>query len=217
MDGPLGDRNLRPSYFDRPHSIKLSGLVHLPYSIDFSMTYVRVSGSPYAYVVNGDVNADGVGAATQKNDLFYVPKDVNDFSFTTGMLPATATAKFDSLNNYINSESCLNSQRGKVMERTSCRNPWLSQVNARLAWSVATYRGQRLEITADVFNVLHLINNNWGLQQLTSFNETTNIVRRTGFDAANFRNRYDLALPVAKAVQRTDSRSRILLGGRYTF
>ncbi len=222
VDGPLGNRNLRPSFFDRPNSVKFSGLVHLPYSIDFSMTYVGVSGSPYAYVVNGDVNADGVGGATQKNDLFYVPLDSLDVTLGSNAAvyaPNTAlfTAKWDSLSNYINSESCLNSQRGKVMERTSCRNPWLSQVNARLAWSVATYRGQRLELTVDVFNVMHLINNNWGLQKLTSFNETTNLVRRTGYDAANFRNRYDLALPVAKLVQRTDSRSRLLLGGRYTF
>ena len=80
VDGPLGNRNLRPSYFDRPNSVKLSGLVHLPYHVDFSMTYVGVSGSPYAYVVNGDVNADGVGAGTQKNDLFYVPIDSMDIS-----------------------------------------------------------------------------------------------------------------------------------------
>jgi outer membrane receptor protein involved in Fe transport len=219
LDGTLADRNLRPAYFDRPHSIKLSGLVHLPYNIDFSMTYVGVSGSPYAYVVNGDANGDGVGASTQKNDLFYVPTDINDLSWTLAIdtVPALKAAKWDSLDNYINSESCLNSQRGRVMERTSCRNPWLTQVNARLAWSVATYRGQRLELTADVFNVLHLINNEWGIQKLTSFNETTNIVRRTGYDATGQRNRYDLALPIRQATQRTDSRSRILLGGRYTF
>ena len=103
------------------------------------------------------------------------------------------------------------------MQRTSCRNPWLSQVNARLAWSVATYRGQRLELTADFFNVLHFINNEWGLQKLTSFNETTNIVRKTGFDVANQRNRYDIAIPLYQAVQRNDSRSQVTLGGRYTF
>ncbi|MEP6745814.1 MAG: TonB-dependent receptor, partial [Gemmatimonadota bacterium] len=220
LDGSLADRNLRPSFFDRPHSIKLSGLVHLPYHIDFSMTYVGVSGSPYAYVVNGDVNADGVGASTQKNDLFYVPTDANDISWLTTATDTSATiraAKFAQLDDYINQDQCLKDQRGKIMERTSCRNPWINQVNARLAWSVATYRGQRLELTADVFNVLHLLNNEWGLQKQTAFNETTNIVRRTGFDVALQRNRYDLALPIYKSVNRNDSRSRILLGGRYTF
>ena len=215
LDGPLGDRNLRTSYFDRPHSIKLSGLVHLPYDIDFSLIYVGVSGSPYAYVVNGDANADGVGGGTQKNDLFYVPIDQADFSFAT--TDTAANTKWGRLDDYINSEPCLKSQRGKIMERTSCRNPWINQVNARLAWSVATYRGQRLQITADIFNFLHLLNNEWGLQKQTSFNETTNIVRRVGFDVANQRNRYDLALPIREAVNRTDSRSRILLGARYTF
>jgi hypothetical protein len=223
LDGSLADRNLRPSLFDRPNSIKFSGLVHLPYSIDVSLTYVGVSGSPYAYVINGDANADGVGASTQKNDLFYVPIDSMDISLgssnTIQYAPNTAifTAKWDSLNNYINSEPCLKSQRGKIMERTSCRNPWLNQVNARLAWSVATYRGQRLEVTADFFNVLHMINQDWGIQKLTSFNETTNIVRRTSFNTGAQRNQYELALPIKNAVQRTDSRSRLLLGARYTF
>ena len=220
LDGPIEDRNLRTSYFDRPHSIKLSGLVHLPYSIDFSMTYVGVSGSPYAYVVNGDVNADGVGASTQKNDLFYVPTDANDISWFTTASDTSATARanaFAALDAYINKDACLKDQRGKIMERTSCRNPWINQVNARLAWSVATYRGQRLELTADIFNVLHLLNNEWGLQRQTAFNETTNIVRKTGFDAANQRNRYDLSLPIYKSVNRSDSRSRILMGARYTF
>jgi hypothetical protein len=220
LDGPLSDRNLRPSYFDRPHSVKLSGTVRLPYNFSVSMTYVGVSGSPYAYVVNGDVNADGVGGSGQNNDLFYVPKDANDISWftqTSDTIPANRAAKWAQLDSYINSDPCLKDQRGKIMQRTSCRNPWINQVNARLAWSVATYRARRLEITADIFNVMHLLNNEWGLQKLTSFNETTNIVKKTGFDAANQRNRYDLALPTSQSVQRTDSRFRILLGGRYTY
>jgi hypothetical protein len=217
LDGSLQDRNLRPSLFDRPHSAKLSGIVHLPYNFDFALSYVGVSGSPYAYTINGDANADGIGAGTQKNDLFYVPIDSLDFSWNTALTPAERTAKWDSLDTYINQDPCLKDQRGKIMERTSCRNPWLQSINASISWSVATYRGQRLELRADIFNVAHLINEDWGIQKLTSFNETTNIVRRTGYDAGNLRNRYDLALPTYQAVQRNDSRSRIQLGGRYTF
>jgi hypothetical protein len=218
--GPFSHRTLRPSFFDRPNSIKASGTVHLPLNFSASLIYVGVSGSPYAYVINGDANSDGVGGATsQKNDLFYVPTDTADISFSAAVdaSPALKQATFDSLNNYINQESCLSGSRGKIMERTSCRNPWISQVNFRLAWSVMTYRGQRLELTADVFNLAHLINNEWGLQKQTTTNETTNIVRRVGYDAANFRNRYSLALPIYQAVNKTDSRSRVLIGGRYTF
>jgi hypothetical protein len=217
VDGSLGDRNLRPSLFDRPHSVKLSGIVHLPYNFDFALSYVGVSGSPYAYVINGDANADGVGIGTQKNDLFYVPLDSTDISWTNTLSAAARTAKWDSLNAYIEQDPCLKDQRGKLMQRTSCRNPWLQSVNASFSWSVATYRGQRLELRADIFNVAHLLNEEWGVQKLTSFNETTNIVRKTGTDAANQRSRYDLALPVYQAVQRNDSRSRFQLGGRYTF
>ena len=65
--------------------------------------------------------------------------------------------------------------------------------------------------------MLRLLNSEWGLQKQTSFNETTNIVRRVGFDATNQRNTYDLRLPIHEAVNRNDSRSRVLLGARYTF
>ena len=218
--GPFSHRTLRPSYFDRPNSVKVSGTVHLPMNFAVSLTYVGVSGSPYAYVINGDANSDGVGGTTsQKNDLFYVPLDTADISFSAAVdgNAALKQATFDSLNNYINRESCLSGSRGKIMERTSCRNPWIQQVNARLAWSLMTYRGQKLELTADVFNLMHLLNNEWGLQKQTSFNETTNIVRRVGYDAANNRNRYSLSLPVFEAVDRTNSRAYLLLGGRYTF
>jgi len=222
IDGSLVERNLRPSLFDRPHSVKLSGIVHLPMNFDFALSYVGVSGSPYAYVINGDANADGVGGGTQKNDLFYVPLDSMDITLGNAAgvyAPGTAvfTAKWDSLNTYINQDPCLKDQRGRVMQRTSCRNPWLEAINASISWSVATYRGQRLELRADLFNVAHMINEDWGVQKLTSFNETTNIVVKRGTDLPNGRNRYDLALPTYQAVQRNDSRSRVQLGGRYTF
>ncbi|MBW8772916.1 MAG: TonB-dependent receptor, partial [Gemmatimonadetes bacterium] len=123
LDGPLSARNLRTSSFDRPNKISISGLVHLPYNIDASMQYVGISGSPYGYVVAGDANADGIGSSAnltgQQNDLFYVPKDVNDISFSAAVdgNAALKQATFDSLNAYINKDSCLADQRGQIMER----------------------------------------------------------------------------------------------------
>ena len=219
LDGPLNDRHLRTSVFDRPNKVTFSTVTHLPYHVDVGLTYIGVSGSPYGYVINGDANGDGVGSR-ERNDLVYVPTDSTDItlgSTTVVYTGAALTAKWDSLNTYINGESCLSGSRGKLMERNSCRNPWANFVNLRLSWSTVTYRGQRIELSADVFNVLHLVNKDWGLVKETSSFEGATMLRRTGFDATNDRNRYDLSLPKREIIQTTASRTKLLLGARYTF
>ncbi len=223
LDGPITDRNLRTSSFDRPHTLKLSGMVHLPYNFELSMQYVGLSGSPYAYAVGGDVNGDGVGSSSNltgaQNDLFYVPLDANDITFSAAVEgnPTLRAATYDSLNAFIERESCLKDRRGEIMERNSCRNPWQTFLNANISWSMNTYRGQRIELSLGIFNVLHFLNNEWGLVKQTTGFEGTNLVSRVGYDATNLRNRYALALPVYQQVSRNASRGKILLGGRYTF
>ena len=226
LDGTHTDRNLRTSVFDRPHKVTLSGTVALPYRVDFSLIYIGVSGTPYAYVVNGDLNADGVGGSNREfNDLFYVPLNAADIT----MLPTAGdggAAEYAALDEYIEAEPCLKAQRGKIMERNSCRNPWANFLNARLSWNVPTTRGQRFEISAEMFNLLNWMNSDWGQVKQTSGFEGTAVVRRVNagtaaarFDAVNQRHIYDFIGNVSNLnrVQTTDSRWRMQLGARYTF
>ena len=170
LDGTLADRNLRPSGFDVRNKISISGSANLPFGIQSSVIFTARSGLPYAYVYNADANGDG----NSGNDLFYVPKDINDITLAvpTG---STAQAEWDRLNGFINSESCLNDQRGQIMQRNSCRNPWQKFLDIRLA-KVVPYRGQRVEITMDAFNFLNLINDNWGFNRETSSVEEVNLL-----------------------------------------
>ena len=217
VDGTLGDRKLTHSAFDRPHKVTLSGTVNLPYSVDLSLIYIGVSGTPYAYVVNGDLNADGVGGSNREfNDLVYVPRDASDISMIGGDGGAAEYAAFD---DYIKHEPCLRSQRGKIMERTSCRNPWANFLNARLTWSVPTTHGQRLQVSAEMFNLLNWLNSDWGQVKQTSFFEGATLLKRTGFDVANQRHIYDFIgnNNNLNRVQTTDSRWRMQLGARYSF
>jgi hypothetical protein len=213
LDGTLADRNVRPSAFDRPNKITISGTYHFPHSIDLSMIYVGISGTPFGYVVSGDANFDGIGSS-QQNDMFYVPKDSADMHLVN-------PAQWDTLNTFINSQSCLSSQRGQVMKRDSCRNPWQNYLNASLAWTLPQIRGQRFTISADVINLLHLISSDWGIIRTTSSFEGTNIVRRAagaaGYDQANERNIYSLALPTQNLQSVAASRWRVQIGARYDF
>ena len=228
LDGTLGDRALTKSAFDRPHKVTLSGTVALPYRVDFSLIYIGVSGTPYAYVANGDLNGDGVGGTNREfNDLIYVPRDASDITMmpTGGDGGAAEYAAFDE---YINAEPCLKEQRGRIMERNSCRNPWANFVNARLTWNVPTTRGQRFELSAEMFNVLNWLNSDWGQVRQTSFFEGATLLKRVNnsgdvlanrFDVTNQRHVYDFIGNTSnlKRVQTTDSRWRMQLGGRYSF
>jgi hypothetical protein len=209
LDGTLADRNVRPSAFDVPSKITLTGTYHFPHDLDLSLIYVGISGTPFGYVVSGDANYDGIGTS-QQNDMMYVPKDSADMHLAN-------PAQWDTLNAFISSQSCLNSQRGQVMKRDSCRNPWRNFLNASLAWTLPQIKGQRLTITADVINLLHLISSDWGIIRTTSAFEGQIALKRTGYDQVNERNIYQLALPVQNLQSTSFSRWRIQLGAKYDF
>src|SRR3989475_821477 len=227
LDGTVENRNLRTSSFDRPHKVSISGTVNAPFGARFSLIYNGISGTPFSYVVSGDANADGVFG----NDPTYVPRNRSDMSMdgNGGCTQASCVgfgtlAQQDSvygiLNSYINNEPCLRDNRGRLLPRNSCRNPWQNYLNARLSWAIPTVSGHTLEITADMLNVLNFINSGWGLiRQVGTGFEEQNLIQQTGYDAANGRGIYALAIPTKNAVTLNSITARWVfqLGTRYTF
>src|SRR5256884_9999363 len=131
--------------------------------------------------------------------------------------PGSQDTAFNTLNAYINGEDCLREHRGTLLPRNTCRNPWMNFLNARIAKVFPTIQGQSIELSADVFNVLHLLSGDWGLIRSTSTFEEANLLTRTGFDAAGQRGAYALSLPSRNRVDTNLSRWRVQLGGKYTF
>jgi hypothetical protein len=208
LDGTLAERNLRPAGYEVPHKISLSASANLAFGLSASLIYSGRSGTPFGYSISGDANADGITT----NDLIFVPASASDISLAT-------PADFDRLNTFISSEACLSEQRGQLLERNSCRNPWQSFVNLRLSKVMPTVGTQGLEVTADVFNLLNLVNNEWGLVRLTNTFEQLALLNLAGYDAAANRPRYSVpvALPSQRQVQTLSSRWRIQLGAKYVF
>ena len=214
LDGTLDDRNLRTSALDVPHKITFSGTANLPGSIQVSAIYTARAGTPYAYVAANDANGDG----NISNDLFYVPRDQNDITLVN-------PADWDRLNNFIAGEKCLREQRGKIMERGSCRNPWSKFLDVRLSKPIRTASGQSLLISADVFNFLNLINRDWGINRETANFEQVSLLTMSGYDTrgtatqTDDRGRYTVpsVLPFQQRVLVNSSRWRIQLGAKYLF
>jgi hypothetical protein len=193
-----------------PHFIALNGSANLPFGVQLSAVYTARAGTPYAYVYSNDANGDG----NITNDLFYVPRDANDISLAT-------PADWDRLNAFIVSEKCLREQRGRIMQRGSCRNPWQKFLDMRLAKVIPTLGGQSFQVTADIFNFLNLLNSDWGLARSTAGFEQVNLLTMstTAYDLVKDRGVYTVpsVMPPLRRVSVGSSRWRIQLGGKYSF
>jgi len=174
-------QDLYPSKWDTPHRFAAGGTYTFKTKTGISLTWIGESGVPFEYVYNGDMNGDNSTA----NDLIYVPKNAHDtteirFSANGSITPAQQQ---DSLENFINGHPCLNSQRGTIMKRNSCRAPWDKVVNLSARQSLPTLHGQNFILQLDIFNFLNLLNKDWGARDFGSTN-SPQILQRRSFVAA---------------------------------
>src|SRR6266851_3203332 len=159
LDGDIQNRAVRPSAFDRPHKITIDGTAALPYGFGVGLIYVGQSGTPYTWIVNGDVNGDGING----NDVPFIPASASQISLAD-------PTQYPALASFINSQECLRNSQGSFIQRSACRNPWQDFVDMRLFWISPNLKGQHIEVQWDIFNVLNLLNSSWGhLNQVAQF------------------------------------------------
>ena len=208
VDGSLANRNLRRSARDIPHNLVITAVLPPTFGITSSVFFRARSGAPYAYVASNDANADGVSL----NDLAYVPRNAADITLTN-------PGAYSALDSFIEGEDCLRTQRGRVMQRNTCRNPGVTRLDARLGKPVSLGGGRVFELTADIFNLPNLLHHRWGLIRETVPGEALPLLAVSGWDAASGRPVYTVpaVLPSRNHVLTDDSRWRIQLGGRYSF
>jgi hypothetical protein len=173
------DQDLHYSKWDVPHRIVAAGTYSFPSKTDISFIFTGESGVPYTLVYSGDQNGDG----SANNDPIYVPKDVNDPN-EIRFSGATATQQAAAFNNFINSQPCLNSQRGHIMTRNSCRFPWTQELDMSFRQSLQTLHAENVILQVDVFNFLNLLNDRWGAQNFAANTNDPQPLRRTSFTGA---------------------------------
>jgi hypothetical protein len=155
------------SSFARPNRL-VAGLTYsAPWRsvpTDISLSYVIQSGQPYTLIAGGssgrgDLNADGT-----QNDPIYLPRDVaSEMTFVAigGATPRSAALQAAQFEQYL-SEPCLLRQRGRMMERNSCRNPAQQFLNLTVRQSFPQFGRGNINLELGIFNLLNLINNDWG-------------------------------------------------------
>ncbi|MDZ7772483.1 MAG: carboxypeptidase regulatory-like domain-containing protein [Balneolaceae bacterium] len=149
--------------FERRHRV----LGQLSYRFDWadrfattiSLVYDGRAGAPFSWIYSGDANGDG----RFDNDLIYVPASADEVVMASGNWSA-----FDS---FISDHPSLDDYRGDHVERGTAREPWSNFLDLRINQEIQTFSGQSVELTASVFNVLNLLNSDWGVQKsINGFN-----------------------------------------------
>jgi len=166
LSGDQEDKRVGISDFDQPHRLVIVGTYTLPWArwrTDVSFYYLGSSGVPYAYIATGDLNADGSSA----NDPVYVPASASDtaeirFAGTSAEV-ATQQQAFE---RFITGTPCLRGQRGRILQRNSCRSPWVHTLNVSVRQALPAVGGHPLVVELEVFNLLNLLNRNWGQVRL---------------------------------------------------
>jgi hypothetical protein len=171
LSGRHADLSPTRSSLDVPHRVILTATyaaIWHRWTTDISFYYIGESGLPYTYLASvspqkGDLNADG----SNLNDPIYVPRTTADSTeIRFAGTPSEVASQQVALDAFIDRAPCLRHQRGKVMARNSCRAPWSNTTNASLRQSLPSYGRHTLSFQLDVFNVLNLINRDWGQVRL---------------------------------------------------
>lgn len=223
LDGTLENRRLGTSLFEIPHRVQLTAGLRLPYKTRLGLLYAGASGRAFTYTVGGDANADGMGVGLRQ-DAAYVPRDRADITIDGNGATAAGigtAAQQDSvyalLDSFIEAVPCLRGQRGRIVARNSCRNSWFGTLNARLTKSIPTVQGQSLELSADLYNALNLINPRWGLSRFDGLTFGTDLVSLRGYDTGAGRGIYEFRVPPRGQIDDLASRWQTELSVRYVF
>ena len=148
--------------FERRHRI----LANLAYTFSWaerfrttiSVIFDGRSGTPFSWIYDGNANGD----TRFDNDLMYVPESSDEVVLTS--------ENWNELDSWISDTPSLDDYRGEVVPRGTAREPWTNYLDLRINQEIETFGGQKLEITASMFNVLNFLNDEWGIREGVSFN-----------------------------------------------
>ncbi len=199
---------------DFRHKLVLYGATPEIGGFQLSARVIGQSGSPWSATVAQDINGDDVGAGSSfgnQNDLAYIFNPA-----TPGLRQGFADSLRLVYNNPQNiGGEYLQANIGRIADRNTIRNPFVTQVDVRVSQKLPTLRGQRAELTLDVFNAAALINHNWGaVVVVPGANQT--LLNVIGFDQTTREYRYRVNPNFGRTVK-TGNRYQMQLGVRYQF
>jgi len=218
------------SKFDMGHRIMAFAGYKQEYAKHFatglSIFYDGVSGSRYSFVYSNSKVINGEDA----NDyaLIWIPKDRSEINLVdwkdkNGNVIKTADQQWAELDAFINGNKSLKDNRGDYADRYGARLPFESYLDLRVLQDFYLNVGKSrhtLQITLDIFNVLNLLNKEWGVHAYVS-NDSYKLVNIEKLQAdgttPEFTYRGTGSQDQVRNISDPASRWRMQIGIRYIF
>jgi outer membrane receptor for ferrienterochelin and colicin len=216
--GDIYEPELSRSAYETEHRLNLSGTLNFATGFlthGLGLYYNAQSGRPYSLMFGTDINGDG----SSTNDILSIPANYdvivqkNSGSAWTGD-PVEQFRKF--------MEAAGVDDSGRILDRYELTEPWSRQLDLHYELGLPTFRSLRTMFTADVSNILAMIDEQNGKVLFVS-NQNYSPVTFQGLDAATGKPIYreraqDTLAEGAQYTQATDrSRWQARLGVRLSF
>ena len=150
-------------------------------------------GYNYSYMMVNDINSDGYNY-----DAIYVPTDQQVASnYTNGVWTGKGEFRFVSEDDqqrfmeFVHQDSYLKGRQGDYAEAYSVYNPWVHRIDFSYKHDFCLNLGNtshRLQLSADIKNVLNLFNSSWGVTKYLNpaIGNEARILKYEGVDADGF-------------------------------
>jgi hypothetical protein len=132
------------------------------YKTSITAYYNGHDGLPYTWIMDGDLNGDGIF-----QDPAYIPL-VNDPKVSYGSATPEQIAAFQ---DFIQRNTYLASHRGQIAGRNADQMTWVNQLDLGLQQELpGFFKGHKSVVRLDVYNFLNMLNNDWGVtKQIDGF------------------------------------------------
>jgi len=159
------------------------------YATTISAFYDGHSGVPYSWIFGNDSNGD-----SYSKDLAYIPTRNDGTVFRNAAGTAAASQQLvNQFYDYINGDSYLRKQQGKIAKRNGATSAWVNQIDLSMSQEIpGIFKGNKGEIRLDVYNFLNLVNKKWGQQSYVGFPYTRTLAN---FGGVNAQGEYIYNLP----------------------
>jgi outer membrane receptor protein involved in Fe transport len=188
------------SAYETEHRINVSGTLNFAtgfLSHALGVYYNAQSGRPYSLMFGTDINGDG----SSTNDILYVPTAGNYIVQKNAGSSWTSDpeTQFRAFLAYAGVDD-----DGRILDRYELSEPWTRQMDLHYELGLPAFRTVRSMFTADVSNILAMIDNQNGLVRFVS-NQNFAPVTFVGMDATT-----------GKAIYRERAANTLAEGGQYT-
>ncbi|MCB2058877.1 MAG: TonB-dependent receptor [Novosphingobium sp.] len=132
------------------------------YDTQWATFFSARSGRPYSLTFDGG-GVFNDSSSGNDNALLYIPTGLNDPNLSPSSDPAAVT----SLLGYLDALGCAKGFSGRTISRNTCHEDWVFDLDMRFSQEIpgpaswAGFLDDKIEIFADIDNVLNLIDSSW--------------------------------------------------------